>query len=274
VSRIETALRLAVSQCRAGLVPFLVAGDPDPEETPGLIAELARAGADVVELGVPFSDPVADGPAIQRASERALARGTTLALVLDLVRRTRARTDVPIVLFGYLNPVLAFGPERFASEAASAGVDGLLLVDLPVEEGADLRAGIRAAGLDTIQLAAPTSGAERIRRIAAESRGFVYAISRTGVTGARAELAGGLGELVAAIREASTLPVAVGFGVSRPDQARAVAALADGVVVGSALVETIAAAPSAEARLAAVGAFTASIRAALGKPGRPAASGD
>jgi tryptophan synthase alpha chain len=191
VSRIEAALRAAGAARRAALIPFLVAGDPDPEQTCELVPALAEAGADVVELGVPFSDPVADGPAIQRASERALAQGTTLARTLELVRRIRARTPVPIVLFGYLNPVLAFGASRLASEAAAAGVDGLLLVDLPVEEGPDLRETFRAAGLDTIQLATPTSGTERIRRISGESRGFVYAVSRAGVTGARAELASG-----------------------------------------------------------------------------------
>lgn len=265
MSRIEAALRRAVAQGRAALIPFLVAGDPDPAETPGLVAALADAGADVVEIGVAFSDPVADGPAIQRASERALGRGMTLAATLELVRRVRAVCDVPIVLFGYLNPVLAYGVERFGREAPSVGVDGVLLVDLPVEEGAPMRESFRAAGLDTIQLAAPTSGAERLRRIAAESRGFVYAISRTGVTGARAELAGGLEDLVAAVRQATALPVAVGFGVSRPEHARAVASIADGVVVGSALVEAIAAAPSAGARVEAARAFTASIRAALVK---------
>lgn len=266
MSRIEAALRRAASENRAALVPFLVAGDPDPEETPALVATLAEAGADVVEIGVPFSDPVADGPAIQRASERALARGVTLRRTLDLVRRVRERTGVPLVLFGYLNPVLAFGVPAFCREAAAAGVDGLLVVDLPVEEGAGAREAFRAAGLDTIQLAAPTSGPERIHRIAAESRGFVYAISRTGVTGARAQMAGGIEDLVATIRGATSLPVAVGFGVSRPEQARAVASLADGVVVGSALVEAIAAAGSLPARLDAARAFTSAIRAALGKP--------
>ena len=261
MSRIEAALRRAASENRAALVPFLVAGDPDPEETPALVATLAEAGADVVEIGVPFSDPVADGPAIQRASERALARGVTLRRTLDLVRRVRERTGVPLVLFGYLNPVLAFGVPAFCREAAAAGVDGLLVVDLPVEEGAGAREAFRAAGLDTIQLAAPTSGPERIHRIAAESRGFVYAISRTGVTGARAQMAGGIEDLVATIRGATSLPVAVGFGVSRPEQARAVASLADGVVVGSALVEAIAAAGSLPARLDAARAFTSAIRA-------------
>lgn len=265
MSRIEAALRRAASEKRAALIPFLVAGDPSPGETPALVAALAEAGADVVELGVPFSDPVADGPAIQRASERALAGGTTLPRTLDLVRRIRERTEVPLVLFGYLNPILAFGVPALCREAPGAGIDGLLVVDLPVEEGAGMRDAFRAAGLDTIQLAAPTSGAERIRRIAAESRGFVYAISRTGVTGARAELADGLAELVAAVRKATSLPVAVGFGVSRPEQAREVAALADGVVVGSALVEAIAGAPSAPARLEAARAFTSSLRDALAK---------
>jgi tryptophan synthase alpha chain len=265
VSRIEAALRSAASAKRAALIPFLVAGDPDPEETPGLVAALAGAGADVVELGVPFSDPVADGPAIQRASERALARGATLPRTLDVVRRIRARTDVPLVLFGYLNPLLAFGVAAFCREAPAAGVDGVLLVDLPLEEGEEIRDAFRAAGLDTIQLVAPTSGVDRIRRIAAASSGFVYVISRTGVTGARADLAGGVGDLVAMVRGATSLPVAVGFGVSRPEQAREVAAIADGVVIGSALVEAIAAAGSASARVEAARGFLSAIRPALAK---------
>ena len=263
MSGIDSALREAKSRRRAGLIPFLEAGDPDPGETPGLIEALAASGADVVELGVPFSDPIADGPTIQRASERALARGVTLATVLGLVRASRTKTSVPIVLFGYLNPVLAYGPERFARDAAASGVDGVLLTDLPVEEGAELRTVFRDAGLDTIQLASPTSGAERLPRIASESRGFVYCISRTGVTGRRGDLPPGLQDLVAAVRSATSLPIAVGFGISSPAQARAVAECADAVVVGSALVETIAAATDPRGRLEAASGFLSRLAAAL-----------
>lgn len=263
MSRIETALRAARRAGRAGLIPFVTAGDPDPVETPDLIATLAAAGADVVELGVPFSDPVADGVAIQRSSERALAKGVTLAKTLEIVRAARRRTNVPIVLFGYLNPVLAFTPERFAREAASAGVDGVLLTDMPVEEGSDLRALFRSSGLDTVQLASPTSGPARLPRIAAESRGFVYCISRTGVTGKREELPAGLDDLVGTVRRSTALPIAVGFGISTPAQVRAVAAIADAVVVGSALVETLALARTPAARLESARSFLLSLVAAL-----------
>lgn len=241
MSRIEIALRAARSSGRVGLVPFLMAGDPDLGETAGLVDALAEGGADVIELGIPFSDPVADGPVIQRSSERALAGGTNLARALKSVEAVRALTNVPLLLFGYLNPILAFGPERLAREAVRLGVDGLLIVDLPIEEGDDLRTLFRGSGLDTVQLVAPTSGPERIVRLTAESRGFVYCISRTGVTGAQSAVWSGVEAMVARVREATSLPVAVGFGISRYEHIQAVAKFADAAVVGSALVEAIAA---------------------------------
>ena len=261
MSRLEDAIRVAKRSGTAGLIPFLTAGDPDPEETPALVAALAEAGAVAVELGVPFSDPVADGIVIQRSSERALAQGVTLERVLEVVRRSRALTDVPIVLMGYLNPVLSFGVARFAREAASAGVDGVLLTDLPIEEGEDVRRALRDAGLDTVQLAAPTSGSERLPRIGAESRGFLYCISRTGVTGGRSDLPPGLAAFVAAARAATSLPIAVGFGISQPAQFRAVGTLADAVVVGSALVQTIAAATTPDRRRETAVRFLTSLTA-------------
>lgn len=217
-------------------VAFVTAGDPSLERTVEVALELEQAGVDVLELGVPFSDPLADGPVIQRASERALRSGTTLAGVLQAVRRIRERSPLPIVLFSYLNPLLRHGLGPLAREALAAGVDGVLVTDLPPEEAGDWLAAARAEGLDTVFLAAPTSPDERLRRIAAASRGFVYAISRTGVTGERHALSSDAAPLVARLKALTREPVALGFGISTPEQVRAAAALADGVVVGSALV--------------------------------------
>lgn len=268
MSRIESALDAPRRSGRTGLIPFLMAGDPSLEETAGLVTALARAGAEVVELGVPFSDPVADGPAIQRASERALQQGVDLGRVLETVEVIRAETQVPLLLFGYLNPILAFGPERFADKAAGCGVDGVLIVDLPVDEGEDLRAMLRRSALDTIQLVAPTSGPVRTRLLAAESRGFVYCIARTGVTGTRAELSPDMQATVACLRQTTSLPIAVGFGISRPEHVRVVGSVADAAVVGSALVETIAATLGPpEARTAAAEGFLRSLRGITGEKG-------
>jgi tryptophan synthase alpha chain len=217
-------------------VAFVTAGDPSLERTVEVALELARAGVDVLELGVPFSDPLADGPVIQRASERALRRGTTLARVLDAVRAIRRHSELPLLLFSYSNPILRFGAERLAAEAHGTGVDGVLVTDLPPEEAGPWLATARREDLDTVFLAAPTSSADRLRRIAAASTGFVYAVSRTGVTGEREALSQDAAPLLARLREASPLPVALGFGISTPEQAAEAAALADGVVVGSALV--------------------------------------
>jgi tryptophan synthase alpha chain len=235
-----------------GLVAFLTAGDPSLAATESLVLALAEAGADVVELGVPFSDPVADGPAIQRSSERALRAGTTLAGVLDLVAAIRRKSDVALVLFSYYNPVLQMGLERFAERASAAGADGVLITDLTPEEAGDYRRIVAARGLDTIFLAAPTSPDERLARIAACTSGFLYLISRTGVTGAKDSLPEELPALVRRVRRVTTLPIAVGFGISLPGQVSVLGGLADAAVVGSALVEEIERAPTLEAARGAV----------------------
>jgi tryptophan synthase alpha chain len=222
-----------------GLIPYLTAGDPSLAATESFVLALAGAGADVIELGVPFSDPVADGPTIQRAIERSLAAGTTLRGVLDLVRSLRAKTDVPLMLFSYYNPVLQMGLERFAADAAAAGADGALITDLTPEEAGDYRAAMRKHDLDTIFLAAPTSTDERLARIAEVSSGFLYVISRTGVTGAKDTFPDELPALIRRTRRATRLPIAVGFGVSLPVHISLLGGLADAAVVGSALVEEI-----------------------------------
>jgi tryptophan synthase alpha chain len=221
---------------RPAFVAFLTAGDPSLERTVAAALELEAAGVDVLELGVPFSDPLADGPVIQRSSERALGRGVTLARVLETVRRIREQSELPLVLFSYLNPLLQRGFERVAGEAARAGVDGVLVTDLPPEEAGEWIRAARAAGLETIFLAAPTSPDERLRRVAEASRGFVYAISRTGVTGERQALSDDARPLVERLRALSDVPVALGFGISTPEQVQQASAVADAVVVGSALV--------------------------------------
>lgn len=250
------------------LIPYLVAGDPDLAASLSLMHELARQGADVIELGVPFSDPSSDGPAIQRGTERALAGGVRLRDVLELAAEFRRRdADTPVVLMGYLNPIEAMGCERFAREAARAGVDGALVVDMPPAESEILHPHLRAAGLDTIYLVAPTTGAERARAIAARCSGYLYYVSLRGVTGAaitdRAEVA----EKVGALRALTELPVVVGFGIKDAEGAAAMAALADGVVIGSALVEAIGALPPGGARdgpaLAAACAVVGAARKAI-----------
>jgi len=240
VSAIAEAFARAREENRAAFIPFLTAGHPDLETTEDLVAVLAAAGADVIELGVPFSDPIADGPVIQAASARALSGGATLEKILALVARARLRVRVPIVLFTYFNPLHAHGLDRFADQAAASGVDGVLCVDLPPEEAADgYLAALGGQGLDAIFLLAPTSTRERVRQVARVGSGFVYYVSRTGVTGERDSLPRGLEREVAALRKQLALPVAVGFGISTPEQAAAVARIADGVVVGSALVRLI-----------------------------------
>jgi len=219
------------------LVTFVTAGDPDLATTEEVVLELERAGADLIELGVPFSDPMADGPTIQLSSERALASGTTLPGILELVRRLRLRSQVPIVLMGYFNPIFAYGAERFAADAAAAGVDGLLVVDLPPEEAAELKGASDARGLDLIFLLTPTSDRSRIEAVSGLGSGFIYYVSVTGVTGARSAVADTLAARVSEVRGALSLPLVVGFGISDPAQAGQVARMADGVVVGSALVK-------------------------------------
>ena len=225
---------------RTGLVTYVTAGDPDLERSEAILRALDRAGADVIEVGVPFSDPLADGPVIQRASERALASGSTLTGTLDLIERVRADLGAAVVVFTYANPVLRLGPDRFAARAAAAGVDGVLMLDMPIEEADGFRRTIVDAGLDPIFLLSPTTTDDRIRRAADLGRGFLYGISRLGVTGARAEMAAGVRGLVERIRAVTALPVAIGFGLSSPEHLREVGRYADAGVVGSALVNTIA----------------------------------
>jgi tryptophan synthase alpha chain len=231
------ALR-AAGQC--GLVTYVTAGDPDATRSTAIIQALDRGGADVVEIGVPFSEPLADGPVIQRASARALAGGMTLSRTLDLIASLRSTVEAPVVLFTYANPVYRFGLDRFVARAADAGVDGLLVLDLPIEEAEALHAAVTRAAIDPIWLVSPTTTEERIRRAAAWGRGFLYGISRVGVTGARAEMAKGAQALAGRIRRLSDLPIALGFGLSRPEHIEQVGQWADAAVVGSALVDVIA----------------------------------
>ena len=235
-----------------GIVAYITAGDPSFDATHKFVLALADAGADVIELGVPFSDPLADGPTIQRASERALKAGASLAGVLELVRKIRQTSQVPLVLFTYFNPVLQMGLERFAAVAAKAGADGVLVTDLTPEESEDYRRIIHAQNLDTIFLAAPTSDDERLQKISACSSGFLYLISRTGVTGAKDSLPDDLPGLLRRVRHFTELPVAVGFGISLPGHVSILGGLADAAVVGSALVAEIERAPSVEAASAAL----------------------
>lgn len=240
---------------RAALVPYVTCGFPGPDATLPLLEALVDAGADVLELGVPFSDPLADGPTIQRASFVSLEGGTTVRSTLETLKAFRARHDTPVVLFTYLNPVLRYGAAAFCRDAAAAGANGLLLTDLPAGADPETEQAVEAAGLDLIRLLAPTTSPGRIREVAERGRGFLYYISRTGVTGARTELREELGAEVAAIREVTELPVAVGFGISTPAQAATVAAVADGVVVGSALVRRL-----EEDGIEGAGAFLRSLR--------------
>ena len=240
----EGRIAATFSRLRAGktpgLVTYVTAGDPDLPRTEGILRALDRAGADVLEIGVPFSDPLADGPVIQRATERALVSGTTLARVLDSLERLRPDLRAPVVVFSYANPILRFGAERFADRARAAGVDGVLVLDLPIEEADSFRNMLAARRIDTILLLSPTTTDERLRKAASLGSGFLYAISRLGVTGARDRLADGAQEMVQRIRRASDLPVALGFGISKPEHVREVGRWADAAVVGSALVSVIA----------------------------------
>ena len=246
MSRIAETFARVRQNGRPGLVTYVTAGDPDLQRTAGILRTLDGAGADVLEVGVPFSDPLADGPVIQRATERALASGTTLAQVLDLIGCVRAAVQAPIVIFSYANPILRLGAERFADRAREVGVDGVLILDLPIEEADDSRNMLSARGIDTILLLSPTTTDERLRKAAALGSGFLYAISRLGVTGARDHLAEGAQGMVERIRRVSDLPVALGFGISRPEHVREVGRWADAAVVGSSLVSVIAEAGAAE----------------------------
>jgi tryptophan synthase alpha chain len=238
-SRIETRFRELRERNAKGLVVYLTAGDPSLDATGELLAAVERGGADVIELGVPFSDPLADGPVIQRASERALRGGTTLRKIIEKLPAWRETVRTPIILFGYFNPILRYGLRQFAEDASRAGADGALVVDLTPEEAEAYVAVMREHHLDTVFLAAPTSPDERLKLVAGFSTGFLYLISRTGTTGERAELSASAGALVERARRVTPLPLAVGFGISQPAQVRQVQELADAAVVGSAVVHAI-----------------------------------
>lgn len=267
MSRLEARFRALRKEGRAALVPFVTAGDPDPGVTRRLLPRLVDAGADVIELGVPFSDPMADGPVIQRAGERALAAGTSLSGVLDLVRGfrgDRAGAGAAVVLMGYLNPIEAMGPARFADEAAAAGVDGVIVVDMPPEEGGALLPALRERGVDPVFLLSPTTSTERMRRIASEGAGFLYYVSLKGITGAGHLDPGSVAEALGRVRAVSDLPVGVGFGIADADSARRIAAVADAVVVGSAIVRRIEEALDDPERIPDhVAAFVAELRRAV-----------
>jgi tryptophan synthase alpha chain len=235
--RIQQRFKQLQAARQPALVTFITAGDPDLATTARLLPLLEQSGADIIELGIPFSDPMADGPTIQRASERALASGTTLTKVLEMVRQVRTQVRVPIILMGYSNPIYAYGWQRFATDAAAAGVDGLLLVDLPPEEAHELLPAATAVGLKVIFLLTPTSDQARISQVSRFGSGFLYYVTVTGVTGAREAVASSLAGDLARIRQQIKLPVVAGFGISTPQQAAQVAGLADGVVVGSAIVK-------------------------------------
>jgi tryptophan synthase alpha chain len=239
MSRIGQLFERLKRDGRKGLIAYLTAGDPSPDRTPSLVDALVRGGADLIELGVPFSDPIADGPVIQQAGERALQAGTTLAKVLEIARKVRERSEVPLLLFTYLNPVLRYGLERLAADAAAAGIDGCLLTDASVEEAQHYVAAMHSHGLDTVFLAAPTSTDRRLQLVAQYSTGFIYLVSRMGVTGEREKLSDQVGPLIRAMRRITKLPLAVGFGISRPEHIAELGAEVDAVVVGSAIVRTI-----------------------------------
>lgn len=237
MSRLESAFQNGQGP---KLVTYATAGDPDPGRSAEVIRAMARGGADVIEIGVPFSDPIADGPTIQRASERALAHGVTLRSTLDLVGKVRSTIDVPFVLFTYVNPVLRLGTDEFLGRAADSGVDGVLLLDLPIEEAEEMHHALNRRNIDQIFLVSPTTTNHRLQEAGRLGRGFLYAISRLGVTGARDTVSGSAAPLVQRIRAVTPMPVAVGFGISKPEHVREVTAFADAAVVGSALVSVVA----------------------------------
>ncbi|MFQ5827558.1 MAG: tryptophan synthase subunit alpha [Candidatus Methylomirabilia bacterium] len=268
MSRIERAFARLRARGERALIPYFSAGDPSLAITRRLLQEATRQGADLIELGVPFSDPLADGTVIQRASQRALAGGTTLLRVLELLREVRGGVAVPVALLTYANPLFSFGLKAFARAAADAGVDGVIVADLPPEEAGELSAEARVVGLDLIHLVAPTSSPERMRMIARRSRGFIYAVSLTGVTGARAELPPDLARYLADLRAITTKPLCVGFGISTPEQVSALAPYVDGIIVGSAIVREVEAHAGSEALVPEVGRFIASLKAPLRKTAR------
>lgn len=246
-----------------GLITFITAGDPDMSDTVEIALRMAEAGADIIELGVPFSDPLADGPVIQRASQRALCAGATMARIFDGVREIRENCVKPLVLMGYYNPIYKYGNRRFAADAFQAGINGLIVPDLPYEESGPLREAARETGLDLIPLVAPTTTGPRLEKIAADARGFIYCVSVTGVTGARKEVNENLEAFTRNVRRHTTLPLAVGFGIAGPEQAARAALHCDAVVVGSAIVSIIAEFGKASASAPKVETLVRQIRSAL-----------
>jgi tryptophan synthase alpha chain len=262
-SRLDRTFTKLRQRAEKALIAYVMAGDPSLQDTEQLVVELEQAGADIIELGVPFSDPIADGPVIQQAAERALRSGTSLRTILPMVTRLRARTQIPLVLMVYYNNIHAFGPERFCHEAAQAGIDGLIIPDMPPDEASPLKGPAAAAGLQLIFLLAPTSTAERRTFVARQSQGFVYYVSLTGITGAKLLSMADVGKNVEKIRKVTHLPVAVGFGVATPEDAAKVAAIADGVIVGSAIVKLIAAHQQKPEMVKHVGEFVRSLKNAM-----------
>ena len=239
MTRIEKRFEKLKGEKRHAFIPYVTAGDPTSEITADLILGLEKSGADIIELGVPFSDPIADGPVIQRATERALHQRMTLRKVLELAKKIRKQSEIPLVLFSYYNPILRYGLQKLAHDAADSGVDGVLATDLTVEESGEYRKTMAEANLNTVFLAAPTSSRERLKKIAEASNGFLYAVSRTGVTGETQELSTELRGFIEVLRSFTRVPIAVGFGISQPAHVKAVWQLADAAVVGSAIVREI-----------------------------------
>jgi len=262
-NRIDSRFQKLRESQQTGLIAYITAGDPAPDATPELAAALEAAGVDILELGIPFSDPLADGATIQAAAGRAIAAGTNVSVVLDIVRKIRVASEIPIVLFTYLNPVYVYGCKRFLKDASAAGADGLLVLDLPPDEVSENAGLAGAAGLLSIRLIAPTTPPGRMEMIAKSAEGFIYYVSREGVTGEQASLPQDISSQIAEIRKHTALPVAVGFGISTPDQAAEVARHADAVVVGSAIVRKIAEAGSGPGLAGAIASFAGSLAAAV-----------
>lgn len=239
MNRIDQRFTSLAESGKAAFIPFITAGDPDLKATEALVLELEKAGADIIEFGVPFSDPLADGPVNQEAAQRALIHHVNLHQIVDTVRELRTKTEIPILLFTYYNPVLAYGVDALAADASDAGVDGILCVDLPPEEAVEYEAAMIAKGIHTVFLLAPTSTDERVQLIAEHSTGFIYYVSRTGVTGEQKSIESSVKTMVDKIKQHTDIPVAVGFGISTPEQSREIAGYGDGVVVGSAIVRMI-----------------------------------
>ena len=268
MGRISATFEKLRRQGKKALIPYIMAGDPDLSTTQALVLALEQSGADIIELGIPFSDPLADGPVIQRASDRSLRNKTSLRAVMDLVRTLRRQTQIPLVLMSYYNPIYKYGEEKFAEDALAYGVDGVIIPDLPPEEAGQLIQISKRIGLDTIFLLAPTSTRERIRRVSESSRGFIYYVSLTGITGAALSSVREIKAKLQEIRRYSTKPIAVGFGISTPAQASQVARWADGVIIGSALVKLVESHLQDPDLVKIVGAFVGNLRRAISPPFR------